>query len=126
VVARLPQWPPATIGRYRNTDPVLGSYLVRLAVEGKGGDYLALPQRALFDRLGIRTATLQTDASGNLLTQGYEQMSARDLTRLGLLYAQRGSFAGRQLLTPEYVDFVRTVRPPGRRMAGRSMAASSG
>lgn len=105
------QWPPATIGRYRNTDPVLGSYLVRLAVEARGGDYLAFPQRALFDPLGIRTATLQTDASGNFLTQGYEQMSARDWTRLGLLYAQGGSFAGRQLLAPEFVDFVRTVAP---------------
>jgi len=27
------QWPPNTIGRYRNTDPVLISYLVRLGVE---------------------------------------------------------------------------------------------
>ena len=27
------QWPPNTVGRYRNTDPVLISYLIRLAVE---------------------------------------------------------------------------------------------
>src|SRR6185436_11468849 len=27
------QWPPNTVGRYRNTDPVLTNYLVRLAVE---------------------------------------------------------------------------------------------
>ena len=26
------QWPPDTVGRYRNTDPVLANYLVRLAV----------------------------------------------------------------------------------------------
>lgn len=109
--SRQPQWPAGTIGRYRNTDPVLGSYLVRLAVEKKGGDYLSFPQRALFDQVGIRTATLQTDAHGNFLTQGYEQMSARDWTRLGLLYAQDGKWGGRQLLTPGFVDFVRTVPP---------------
>src|SRR2546430_16313687 len=30
------QWPPGTVGRYRNTDPVLVNYLIRLAVEKRG------------------------------------------------------------------------------------------
>ncbi len=30
------QWPPGTVGRYRNTDVVLINYLVRLAVEKRG------------------------------------------------------------------------------------------
>jgi CubicO group peptidase (beta-lactamase class C family) len=59
------QWPPNTVGRYRNTDPVLTSYLVRLAVEKRGEDYLSFPQRALFDRLGIRTMVMETDPYGN-------------------------------------------------------------
>jgi hypothetical protein len=29
-VTRPPQWPPNTVGRYRNTDPVLINYLNRL------------------------------------------------------------------------------------------------
>ncbi len=49
------QWPPATVGRYRNTDPVLTNYLVRLAVEKRGENYHAFPQRALFDKIGMRT-----------------------------------------------------------------------
>ena len=32
------QWPPNTVGRYRNCDPVLANYLIRLAVEGRGDD----------------------------------------------------------------------------------------
>ena len=55
------QWPPTTVGRYRNTDPVLTNYLVRLAVEKRGEDYHSLPQRALFDKLGIRDVVLDTD-----------------------------------------------------------------
>ena len=51
---RPPQWPPNTVGRYRNTDPVLTNYLVRLAVEKRGEDYLSFPQRALFDKIGVR------------------------------------------------------------------------
>jgi len=29
------QWPPNTVGRYRNSDPVLMNYLIRLGVEGR-------------------------------------------------------------------------------------------
>jgi len=80
------QWPPGTVGRYRNTDPVLINYLVRLAVEKRGGDYLSFPQRVLFDKIGIRTMVLETDPFGNFLAQGYDLMSGRDWARLGNLY----------------------------------------
>ncbi len=69
------QWPPNTVGRYRNTDPVLAGYLIRLAVEKRRESYHAFPQRALFDRIGIRTMVMDTDPFGNFLTQGYEQGS---------------------------------------------------
>ena len=58
------QWPPGTVGRYRNTDPVLTNYLIRLAVEKRGEDYLSFPQRALFDKVGIRTMVIETDPFG--------------------------------------------------------------
>ena len=108
---RPPQWPPATIGRYRNTDPVLINYLIRLGVEKRGEEYLSFPQRALFDRIGIRTMVMETDPSGNFLTQGYELASARDWARLGNLYLQDGVWNGERILPEGFVDFVRTVAP---------------
>ena len=54
------QRPPGTVGRYRNTDPVLINYLVRLGVEKRGEDYLAFPRRALFDKIGMRTMVMET------------------------------------------------------------------
>ncbi len=105
------QWPPNTVGRYRNTEPVLANYLVRLAVERRGEEYLSFPQRALFDRLGIRTMVLETDAVGNFLTQGYELASARDWLRLGNLYLQDGVWEGERLLPEGFVGFVRTLAP---------------
>jgi CubicO group peptidase (beta-lactamase class C family) len=105
------QWAPGAIGRYRNTDPVLGSYLVRLAVEARNGDYHAFPQRALFDRIGIRSAVLEVDARGNFLTQGAELLSARDWARLGNLYLQDGSWNGEQVLPRGFARFVSTVAP---------------
>ena len=108
---RPPQWPPNTIGRYRNSDPVLTNYLIRLGVEGRGGEYLSFPQRALFDRIGIRGMVLETDPYGNYLLQGYELAPARDWARLGNLYLQDGVWDGERILPPGFVDFVSTVAP---------------
>ncbi len=109
--SRTLEWPPGTVGRYRNTDPVLGSYLVRLAAERAGEDYHQFPQRMLFDRIGIRTAVLETDAAGNFLTQGAELMSGRDWARLGNLYLANGVWNGERILPEEFVRFVRTPAP---------------
>jgi CubicO group peptidase (beta-lactamase class C family) len=109
--SRPQQWAPGTVGRYRNTDPVLINYLIRLAAEKGGGDYLTFPQRALFDRIGIRSAVLETDASSNFLTQGYDLMAGRDWARLGNLYLQDGVWNGERILPEGYVKFVSTLAP---------------
>jgi len=105
------QWKPNTVGRYRNTDPVLANYLVRLGVEKRGEDYRTWPQRNLFDKIGIRDATLMTDPYGNNLTQGAEYLPARDWARLANLYVQDGMWNGERLLPEGYVDHVKTVAP---------------
>jgi CubicO group peptidase (beta-lactamase class C family) len=108
---RPPQWPPNTVGRYRNTDPVLVNYLIRLAVEKRREDYLSFPQRALFDKLGIGTMTIESDSGGNFLTQGYDLASARDWARLGMLYLQDGVWGGERILPEGFVKFVSTLAP---------------
>ena len=105
------QWPPNTIGRYRNSDPVLINYLVRLGVEGRGDEYLSFPQRELFDRIGIRGMVLETDPYGNYLLQGYELAPARDWARLGNLYLQDGVWDGQRILPEGYAEFVSTLAP---------------
>jgi CubicO group peptidase (beta-lactamase class C family) len=105
------QWPPGVVGRYRNTEPVLVNYLLKLGVEKLGRDYLSFPQRALFDPLGIRTMVIETDPYGNFLAQGYMYGSARDWARVGNLYLQDGVWQGQRLLPEGFVDFVRTLAP---------------
>jgi CubicO group peptidase (beta-lactamase class C family) len=105
------QWPPGTVGRYRNTDPVLVACLVRQALEQRGEDYLAFPQRALFDRIGIRNMVIEPDPFGNFLAQGYVLGAARDWVRLGNLYLQDGAWRGERLLPEGFVDFVSTLAP---------------
>jgi len=105
------QWLPGKVGRYRNTDPVLTNYLIRLAVEKSGEEYLSFPRRALFDKLGMRTMVVETDPFGNFLMQGYEFASARDWARLGNLYLQDGVWNGERILPEGFVKFVSTLAP---------------
>jgi CubicO group peptidase (beta-lactamase class C family) len=105
------EWPPNTVGRYRNCDPVLINYLVRLGVEGRGEEYLSFPRRALFDKIGIRNMVVEADPYGNFLLQGYELGSGRDWARLGNLYLQDGVWNGERILPEGYKDFVSTVAP---------------
>ena len=105
------QWPPNTVGRYRNTDPVLVNYLIRLALEKRGENYLQFPQRALFDPIGVRSMVIETDPYGDLLTQGYDLAAARDWARLGNLFLQDGVWNGRRLLPEGYTKFVSGLAP---------------
>ena len=105
------QWPPNTVGRYRNCDPVLANYLIRLAVEARGDNYHQFPQTALFDKIGIRNLIFQTDPYGNILLQGSDLGTARDWARLGNLYLNNGVAHGERVLPEGFSDFVSTVAP---------------
>ena len=105
------QWLPGTVGRYRNGDPVLASYLVRLAAEKKREDYHAFPTRLLFEKIGMRDVVISTDPYGNLLGQGADLIAARDWARLANLYLQDGVWNGERLLPANYVKYVRTLAP---------------
>jgi len=106
------QWPPNTVGRYRNTDPVLTNYLNRLGIEQLKLDYHSYPQRQLWDKIGVRTMVMETDPFGNFLTQGYEYMSGRDWARLGNLYLRDGVTPGGERILPEgFAAFVSTLAP---------------
>jgi len=110
-LSRPAQWPPNTVGLYRNSDPLVLSYLIKQAVTSRGEDYLSYPQRHLFDKLGIRRMVLETDPSGNFLLQGYVLGAARDWARLGLLYLQHGEWNGERILSADWSKFVATPAP---------------
>jgi CubicO group peptidase (beta-lactamase class C family) len=105
------QFPPNTEGRYRNSDPLIIGWLIRRAVSNRGEDYLTFPQRALFDRLGIRRQVLETDPYGNFVSSGYDYGTARNWARLALLYLQDGMWQGHRLLPEGWSKFVSTPAP---------------
>ncbi len=115
VTTRPLEHPPGAVGRYRNCDPLTLGYIVRRTVERELGEsYHTWPQRQLFDKLGIREFTLETDAYGNFLLTGYNFGTARHWARLGMLYLQRGEWNGERLLPEDFVDFVSGPAPAWR------------
>jgi len=110
-VTRELQFPPNTRGRYRNADVMTLNLLIRDAVRGRGEEYLTWPQRALFDRIGIRRQVLETDPYGNFLLSGYDYGTARNWARLGMLYLSDGVWNGERLLPEGWTRFVSTPGP---------------
>ena len=100
--------PPDSVFRYRNSDPITVTCIVRRIVEERGEDWLSFPRRALFDRIGIRDAVLETDLHGTPIITGYDFMSAYDWARFGLLHLWKGVWEGDRILAEGWTDFVRT------------------
>ena len=114
-ITRPQEYPPNTDGRYRNSDPLTITYLAKLAVTKRGENFLTWPQRALFDRIGIRRQVLETDPYGNFLITGYDYGTARNWARIGLLYLQDGMWQGQRVLPEGWTAFVSTPAPAWKR-----------
>ena len=110
-ITRPAEHPPNTVGRYRNCDPLSLGYIIRQTVEKLGETYLAWPQKALFDRIGVRKQVLEPDPYGNFLLTGHDYGTGRNWARLGLLYLQDGVWQGKRILPDNWADFVSTPAP---------------
>ncbi len=110
-ITRPVEFPPNTVGRYRNCDPLTVGYIVQQTVEKLGESYLAWPQKGLFDRVGIRRQVLEPDPYGNFLLTGYDYGTTRNWARLGLLHLQDGVWEGERILPEGWAEFVSTPAP---------------
>ena len=97
---------PGSRFRYANNDMLLAAYSLRTSL---GGGALAFPFRELLWPLGMTRTTPETDHAGNYVLSSQVWMTARDLARLALLYANDGVAAGKRLLP---VGWVRSASTP--------------
>jgi len=101
---------PGSFWDYENYDTLLAVYAMKLAL-GDEQTYREFPRRALLDRIGMRSTLLSTDRFGDFILSSQVYSNARDLARFGLLYLNGGRWQGEQLLSPAWIDFVRTPAP---------------
>jgi CubicO group peptidase (beta-lactamase class C family) len=112
--------PPGTRWNYSSGDSVLLSAVVRSALEPSlGKDW---PGAALFEPLGMRSATLERDAAGTPVGSSFLHATPRDLARFGLLYLADGCWQGRRILPEGYVAASTAVSAPSRSPAAHRQA----
>ncbi len=112
-VTALPAWfPPGTYAIYKDCDPAIVGRALKRRIGGSEDDYLRWPQRELFDKIGIRSMRIGTDASGNMLGAADGFATARDWARLGLLWANGGVAPnGEKLISDMFQRYVRMRTP---------------
>ena len=99
---------PGTAWNYENYDTLLAVYAMKRAL---GSAYLEFPRRALLDRIGMRGTLVGVDRFGDFVLSSQVYANARDLARFGLLYLNGGVWNGERLISPGWIDFVRTPAP---------------
>lgn len=103
--------PPNTVGRYRNSDPLMIGRIIKHLVEKRGEDYLAFPFEHLFQKIGARTILAETDPYGNYIMTGYVYGAAVDWARLGQLYLNGGVWQGERLLPSGWSELLALPAP---------------
>ncbi len=69
-------------------------------------EYYKYPREALFNKIGMRTAVFEMDASGTFVGSSYLYATMRDYARFGLLYLNDGVWNGEQLLPEAWVNYT--------------------
>lgn len=66
------------------------------------------PRRALFNPLGMASATFETDGAGTFTGSSYLYATARDWVRFGELLRNDGKWGDREILPPGFVAMMRS------------------
>ena len=69
-------------------------------------EYLDFWYSDVIDKIGMHSMTIETDLSGNFVGSSYGWATARDWSKLGLLYLHNGNWNGDQLFDENWVSYV--------------------
>jgi CubicO group peptidase (beta-lactamase class C family) len=78
---------------------------------GNQAAYFRFPREALFDRIGMRSAVMEPDASGTFVGSSFMFATARDWARFGLLMLHGGVWQGERILPEGWVAYSTTPTP---------------
>lgn len=106
---------PGSRWQYSSGTSNILSHIIRQAVAGSERDYLEYPRRALFDRIGMRNATIEPDSSNTFVGSSFMYASARDWARLGQFLLQDGVWNGERILPAGWVTYMATLTPQSKR-----------
>ncbi|GAB4349218.1 MAG: serine hydrolase [Candidatus Abyssubacteria bacterium] len=103
---------PGSRWEYANANP---HALWRIIRDTVGEDeYPTFPRRALFNKVGMRSALIEPDPYGNFVGTSFGWATARDWARFGLLFLNDGVWEGERILPEGWVAYTRTPAPTAR------------
>ncbi|MHB8056166.1 MAG: serine hydrolase domain-containing protein [Candidatus Aminicenantales bacterium] len=102
--------PPDSVWNYSSGTANLVQRIIRDAC-GSTEAYVDFPRRALFDRIGMRSAVWERDASGRFVGSSYLYATARDFARFGLLCLNDGVWLGERILPEGWMKYSTTPTP---------------
>jgi CubicO group peptidase (beta-lactamase class C family) len=97
--------PPGSRFRYLSATTNILSEVLR-AQFATDAEYWAYPKRAIFDRMGLSSATLETDTAGTWVGSSYLWASIGDWARLGQMMLDDGRWRGQQILPRGWWDLA--------------------
>jgi CubicO group peptidase (beta-lactamase class C family) len=102
---------PGAAWNYHDGNTVILAHVIRQAAGGSASEMMRFARQELFGPLGMRSVTLEFDASGN--AEGSSQMlaSARDWARFGQLYLNGGMAGGKRILPEGWVTYSAMPTP---------------
>ncbi|MGZ3691961.1 MAG: serine hydrolase domain-containing protein, partial [Pseudobdellovibrio sp.] len=102
--------PPGTRFSYSTGDSTALMGALKLALQKKNLNPATYPWTALFNPLGVK-ATVETDKSGTFVGGALGYMTAKDLIKIGELYANNGIWNGKQILPEWWTKFALSTIP---------------
>lgn len=100
-------FPIDSVWNYSSGSTNIVSLIIRKTI-GNDAEYYAFPRESLFNKIGMRSAVWEVDASGTFVGSSYIYATMRDFARFGLLYLNNGNWLGEQILPEGWVDYTRT------------------
>ena len=97
---------PGSEWKYSSGTTNILSGIMRTVI-GNDQAYHEFPYREIFNKIGVSSMILETDAAGNFVGSSYGFATARDWARFGLLYYREGIWKNDTILPKGWVDYTR-------------------
>jgi len=101
------EFPPDSVWVYSGGSTNIVCEYIK-TILGSESDYFAFPGKSLFNKIGMRSAIFEPDASGTFVGSSYIYATIHDYARFGLLYLHNGNWLGEQILPEDWVKYTTT------------------